>query len=206
VIVAATAAAVLVVGVVLVTARAQRESRTKRAAIGVDSIVMLGDSITEEGDWGALLPTWQIANRGHSGYTTAQLLDEAEDIASDRPRAVFILTGTNDIRDGHPPSWTVDRLGAIIDRLRRGAPDSQIVLQTILPRSDARDAVRESNLAIRELASERDVQVLDLYAAFDDGTGALRAAETTDGVHLAPAGYRRWAAQLEQALQALPSS
>ena len=86
-----------------------------------------------------------------------------------------------------------------------GHPESQIVLQTILPRTDARDAVRESNLAIRELAAERDVQVLDLHAAFDDGTGALRAAETTDGVHLAPAGYRRWAAQLEQALQALPS-
>ena len=119
---------------------------------------------------------------------------------------MFILTGTNDIRDGHPPSWTVERLGEILDRLRRGTPDSVVVLQTILPRSDARDAVRAANLAIRELASERGVQVLDLYAAFDDGTGALRAAETTDGVHLAPAGYRRWVAQLEQALQALPSS
>ena len=80
------------------------------------------------------------------------------------------------------------------------------MLQTILPRSDAREAVRESNRAIRELAAERDLQVLDLYAAFDDGTGALRPRETTDGIHLAAAGYQRWAAQLEQALQALPSS
>lgn len=205
-IVVATAAAVFVVGVLLVTARAQRETRTKRAAIGVDTIVMLGDSITEEGDWDALLPTWPIANRGHSGYTTAQLLDEAEDIASHPPRAVFILTGTNDIRDGHPPSWTVDRLGAILDRLHRGAPETQIVVQTILPRSDARDAVRETNRAIRELASERGVQVLDLYAAFDDGTGALRVAETTDGVHLAAAGYERWAALLDEELQQLTPS
>ena len=86
-IVVAAAAAVFVVGVLFVTARAQRDARTKRAAIGADTIVMLGDSITEEGDWGALLPTWQIANRGHSGFTTAQLLDEAEDIASHGPRA-----------------------------------------------------------------------------------------------------------------------
>jgi lysophospholipase L1-like esterase len=97
-------------------------------------------------------------------------------------------------------------LGAIIDRLRRSAPDSQIVLQTILPRSDARDAVRASNVAILELASERDLQVLDLYAAFDDGTGALRTRETTDGIHLAAAGYQRWAAELEHALQELPAS
>jgi lysophospholipase L1-like esterase len=203
VIVVAGVAAVLVVGIVFVTSR-QREGRTKRAAIGADTIVMLGDSITEEGDWNELLPAWPIANRGHSGYTTAQLLDEAEVIGSLRPRAVFILTGTNDIRDGHPPSWTVDRLAEIIDAVRRGAPDSQIILQTILPRSDARDAVRESNLAILELASERDLQVLDLYAAFDDGTGALRVNETRDGLHLAPAGYRRWAAELDEVLRTLP--
>ena len=149
-----------------------------------------------------------VADRqsGTLGVHHGAVVDEAEDIASHGPRAVFILTGTNDIRDGHPPSWTVDRLGEILDRLRQGAPDSVVVLQTILPRSDARDAVRAANLAIRELASERGVQVLDLYAAFDDGTGALRAAETTDGVHLAPAGYRRWAALLEPTLQALPSS
>ena len=205
-IVAAGAAAVLVAGAVIVTVRAQREGRTKRASIGADTIVMLGDSITEEGDWDALLPAWPIANRGHSGYTTAQLLDEAEDIASHQPRSVFILTGTNDIRDGHPPSWTVDRLGEIIDVLRRGAPESQIVLQTILPRSDAREAVRESNRSIRALASELDLQVLDLYPAFDDGSGALRARDTRDGLHLAPAGYQRWAVLLEQALQALPST
>jgi lysophospholipase L1-like esterase len=131
-------------------------------------------------------------------------LDEVEEIASRRPRSVFILTGTNDIRDGHPPSWTVDRLGELIDRLRRRSPDTVVVVQTILPRSDARQAVRDANSAIRQLASERELELLDLYAVFDDGTGALRARETTDGVHLAAAGYQRWAAELDAVLRALP--
>jgi lysophospholipase L1-like esterase len=200
------AGAVFVAGVLLVTARAQRDGRTRRAAIGADTIAMLGDSITEGADWDALLPAWPIANRGYSGHTTAQLLDEVEKIASHRPRSVFILTGTNDIRDAHPPSWTVDRLSELIDRLRRGAPDTVVVLQTILPRSDAPRAVSETNTAIRRLASERGLDLLDLYAAFDDGTGALRSHETTDGIHLAAAGYERWAAELDEALRTLAPS
>jgi lysophospholipase L1-like esterase len=197
------AGAVAVAGVLLVTARAQREGRARRAAIGADTIVMLGDSITEEADWAALLPTWPIANRGYSGHTTAQLLDEVGEIVSRRPRSVFVLTGTNDIRDGHPPSWTVDRLGELIDRFRRDAPDTVVVLQTILPRADARRAVSDTNAAIRRLAAERGLEILDLHSAFDDGTGALRLHETTDGIHLAPPGYERWAAELDDVLRTM---
>ncbi len=196
------AAAAFVVGV-LVTTRGHREGRTNRAAIGADTIVMLGDSLTEEGDWDELLPGWPIANRGYAGYTTAQLLDGAKEIAARRPRLIFILTGTNDIRDGRPASSTVEGLSAIIDVVRRDAPDTVIVLQTILPRADARSAVREANLAIRRLASERELELLDLYPAFDDGTGALRAPETTDGIHLAAAGYARWAAEIDAALRTM---
>jgi lysophospholipase L1-like esterase len=197
------AGAVVVAGALLVTVRAQREGRARRSAIGADTIVMLGDSITEEADWDALLPTWPIANRGYSGHTTAQLTDEVGDIATHQPRSVFILTGTNDIRDGHPPSWTIDRLGELVDRLRRDAPGTVVVLQTVLPRADARTAVRDLNAAIRRLASEQGLEILDLYSAFDDGTGALRAEETTDGIHLTAPGYERWAAVLDDALRAM---
>jgi N-acetylglucosamine-6-sulfatase len=197
------AGAVVVAGVLLVTVRVQRDGRARRPAIGADTIVMLGDSITEEADWGALLPTWPIANRGYSGHTTAQLADEVGDIATHQPRSVFILTGTNDIRDGHPPSWTVDRLGELVDRLRRDAPGTVVVLQTVLPRADARTAVRDLNAAIRRLASQRGLEILDLYSAFDDGTGALRAEETTDGIHLTAPGYERWAAELDGVLQTM---
>ena len=66
--------------------------------------------------------------------------------------------------------------------------------------------MREANLAIRRLASERGLELLDLHVAFDDGTGALRADETTDGVHLAAAGYERWAAELDEVLRRLSPS
>ena len=74
--------------------------------IARDSIVMLGDSITAEADWNRLLPDQPLVNEGHPGFTTEQLVMVAERVAAADPAAVIVLTGTNDIRDGHPPAWT----------------------------------------------------------------------------------------------------
>jgi lysophospholipase L1-like esterase len=53
------------------------------------------------------------------------------------------------------------------------------------------------------LAAQRNLRLLDLHRAFDDGAGGLRSTETSDGVHLTAAGYARWAELLEQELSAL---
>ncbi len=167
-----------------------------------DSIVMLGDSITAEADWGRLLPDHPLVNEGHSGFTTEQLVTVAERVAAADPLAVVVLTGTNDIRDGHPPSWTRAHLEQLIDRLERGSK-ATIVVQTILPRADARTAVRQTNAEIRDLAALRGLRLLDLYEPFDDGTGALRGRETYDGLHLTVDGYERWASELRPVLRDL---
>lgn len=161
---------------------------------------MLGDSITAEADWNELLPDRPLVNEGRPGFTTAQLVTVAERVAAAEPAAVIVLTGTNDIRDGHPATWTQAHLEQLIDRL--GA-SSTVIVQTVLPRADARAEVRRVNQAIRDLAARRGLRLLDLHDAFDDGTGALRESETYDGLHLTVDGYRRWANELEPLLQGL---
>lgn len=167
--------------------------------IGDDSIVLLGDSITAEGQWDRLLPDRPVVNEGHPGFTTAQLVPVAERVAAADPAVVIILTGTNDIRDGHPPTWTRERLEVLVDRLEDGS-QATIVVQTVLPRADRSAAVRQVNVEVRELAEQRGLGLLDLYETFDDGTGALRDHETYDGLHLTEDGYRRWANELEAVL------
>ncbi len=171
-----------------------------------DSIVLIGDSITAEGRWSTVLPAWPAVNRGRAGFTTRQLVSVAGEVASARPRIVVVLTGTNDIRDSRSAAWTAEHLAALLDQLESGSPSTQIVVQTILPRSDASDAVRRANEVIRGLVDERGLRLLDLHAVFDDGAGGLRAAETYDGVHLTPVGYERWAAALEPVLAELAQS
>ena len=196
VVVGAVIAAVL--GLILWAVR----SNADRNRIGHDSIVMLGDSITAEGEWGRLLPDQPLVNEGHPGFTTAQLVAVAERVAAADPAAVIILTGTNDIRDDHPPTWTREHLELLVDRLENGS-EATIVVQTVLPRADRSDAVRHVNAEVRDLAEQRDLRLLDLYETFDDGTGALRPHETYDGLHLTVDGYERWANELEPVLEDL---
>lgn len=194
---------IVVIAGAVVVFRWQRGDGTTRAAIRSTTVVMLGDSITEGGDWETLLPDHAVANRGYAGFTTAELVTVAEEVAEAGPGVVFVLTGTNDIRDGHPATWTVDQLSQVLDLFEHLAPETVVVVQTILPRDDAPQSVIEANEAIRALASQRGLPLLDLYPAFDDGAGGLRDAETVDGIHLAEAGYRLWAGHVVEELQAI---
>ena len=178
----------------------RNQGGTHRATIDEDSVVLLGDSITEEGDWERLLPGRPVVNQGHSAFTSEQLIPVAAEVVRGRPRMVVVLAGTNDIRDGHGPEWTVVHLGGLLDELAAGSPETTVVLQTLLPRADAPTEVVATNDALVELARDRGVTLIDLHPHFDDGTGALRPAETRDGLHLSEAGYRRWAALLESFL------
>ncbi len=187
------AAGVMIVGVVVIVQILRRPDGVDSTLIDGDSIVMLGDSITAEGDWSAMFPDIAIVNHGHSGFTTAQLVPVVRQIAAARPRVLFVLTGTNDIRDGESPSWTAAHLTEMLDIMATQAHNSLVVLQTVLPREDHVPEVRAVNVEIRELAAARGLDLLDLHSEFDDGHGALRPDETYDGIHLSEAGYERWA-------------
>ena len=186
-------AAIVVAVVLLIALLAARRTGTNRGPIDTESIVMLGDSITEQGEWNSLLPGLPIVNQGHSGFTTEELRPIADSVGDARPRAVFVLTGTNDIRDGRPPEWTAVQLGLMLDALDRRSPETITVVQTVLPRAGRPAAVEATNAAVRAVAADRGVQILDLHGAFDDGRGGLRSDETTDGVHLSASGYQQWA-------------
>lgn len=180
----------------------RNQGGTHRASIGPTTVVLFGDSLTEEGDWEALLPGRSVSNQGYSGFTSAQLIPVAEDVAADQPRLVLILAGTNDIRDGHPPSWTEANLAEILDRFQEASPATTVIVQTLLPRADAPTEVVATSERIVALADSRDVTVVDLHPAFDDGAGGLRPADTRDDLHLSEAGYQRWIGILEPVLDA----
>jgi N-acetylglucosamine-6-sulfatase len=160
------------------------------------SIVMFGDSLTQQGDWGELFPDREIVEAGFSGYTTEQLTRLAGDAVRSQPAAVFVLSGTNDVFQGRAPAWTADRMNELVTAVENESPGTRIVLQTLPPSAEMRAEVVATNDAIRRLGVERGLEVLDLYPEFDDGSGGLRVAETYDGVHLTELGYARWAALL----------
>lgn len=191
--VAAVVAAVIAVGAVSV---AWWIGRRSDRSIEADSIVLVGDSITAQGDWESLLSEFPVVAEGHPGFTSEQLVPVARQVAEHRPRAVVVLAGTNDRRDGRPADWTIRHLDAIVQSFVELSPGTDVVLATVLPRDDDPDMVVDVNRRIGELAETNGVELVDLHAALVSNGGRLRPTDTTDGVHLTPAGYRRLAAAL----------
>jgi lysophospholipase L1-like esterase len=63
-------------------------------------VLMLGDSLTAQGEWNAMLGAPLVANRGIDGDTSAGVLARLGDDADFRGDAVVIWIGTNDVLQG----------------------------------------------------------------------------------------------------------
>jgi len=81
-------------------------------------VLMLGDSLTAQGEWNAMLGKPLVANRGIDGDTSAGVLARIGDDADFRGDAVVIWIGTNDVLQEHAARPVVE---GIIEAARRKA-------------------------------------------------------------------------------------
>jgi lysophospholipase L1-like esterase len=164
-----------------------------------DDIVFLGDSITEGGPWEELFPDLRVRNRGIGGDTSDGVLARLEQITRATPAKVFLLIGTNDLQRGASEAEIVADITEILDRLKQETPDTEVYLQSVLPRAPSyRAAVEALNARLAEVALERGSAWVDLYPAFlDPETGGIRAELSNDELHLLGPGYALWREQIE---------
>jgi acyl-CoA thioesterase I len=191
--------------------------RTANAALLLDGderkrVVFIGDSITEF--WTALGRLggvdWHGVNRGIAGQNSAQMLlrflDEAVDLD---PRAIILSCGTNDMRSyaGSPAIIGAEAVNHIRRAITAMADITAsrgigLALATLPPvgaqPETYRDpaAIRLANAWIARFADERDMPIVDYYAALADDEGMLPADLSDDGVHPNMAGYDRMMAAL----------
>jgi lysophospholipase L1-like esterase len=163
-----------------------------------DDIVFLGDSITEGGPWEELFPDLRVRNRGIGGDTSEGVLRRLEQISRATPAKVFLLIGTNDLFRGDAEDEIVENITEILDRLKQETPDTEVYLQSVLPRAPSyRAAIEALNARLSEVALERGSAWVDLYPAFlDPETGGIRAELSNDELHLLGPGYALWKEQI----------
>jgi lysophospholipase L1-like esterase len=161
-------------------------------------IVFLGDSITAGAQWAEMFPDVLVKNRGISGDRTGDVLKRLAQITTGNPAQVFLLIGTNDLGLGTPYDETLSNYAAILDQLREHSPETQVLVQSVLPR-EARyhDDVVALNTAIAALARARGLTTIDLFPSFVSDDGAIQEALSYDGLHLSGKGYRLWQSLLE---------
>jgi acyl-CoA thioesterase-1 len=140
----------------------------------------MGDSITE----GWTLPT---SNLGIHGQTTAQMLERfPQQIPGHGYGTVFILGGTNDTLLHLDPQVTIENLGRMVDLAQ--AAHIEPVLSEIPPifrdHGAYSAAVYRLNAQIVQLAADRNVKLVNYYAALED-----HPKFESDGVHMKRRGY-----------------
>lgn len=178
---------------------AQREDFFSRYPAKPGDIVFLGDSITDGACWDELFPDVRVKNRGINGDTTHGVLNRMQPILVGKPKAIFLLIGTNDL------PWYAYRTDAgilatyeeILQRCRRESPDTRVFVQSIFPRRpNFSRRIKRLNAALEQLAAKYDYTFIDIFPHLADRHGGLRHEFTNDRLHLMGTGYYVWVEQL----------
>ncbi len=77
-------------------------------------VLILGDSLTAQGEWNAMLGEPLVANRGIDGDTSAGVLARVGDDADFRGDAVVIWIGTNDVLQGETAGSVVENINKTV--------------------------------------------------------------------------------------------
>lgn len=172
--------------------------------------ILAGDSLSL---WfpADLLPqkqTW--LKQAISGDTSNGLLRRLKLFDKTQPENIFVMIGINDLIRGVRDKTILNNQRLIIQYLWRVHPNSQIVVQSILPHSGegsnweekrrlsvSNKRIRKLNLETKAIAAEEGVKYLDIHPLFTDAQGNLRPELSTDGLHLNIHGYLVWRSALQ---------
>ncbi len=166
-------------------------------------VVFAGDSLTQGCEWGELYPG--VLNRGIGGDTSAGLLQRSGSLAELRPRALFLMIGSNDLLNlGLGPEQTLANIRAAVAKIRSQSPETRIYLESNMPTWNVRVNAhsRGVNQGLRAMADSKTIFYIDLYPAFLKGE-VLNPAYSADGGHLNGAGYMLWKRLLDPYVEPL---
>lgn len=181
-------------------------------AIGNKDIVMLGNSLTENGgDWAARLGNKNVRNRGIIGDEVMGVYDRLHQILPGHPSKLFLLIGVNDISHNLTADSIVSMIRMTVSRIQKESPDTKLYLQSLLPFNESfgrykkltgkTAMVPEINKQLEALAKEKGITYINLFPLFTEkDTDILRAELTNDGLHLKEEGYKIWAKAIRKQL------
>lgn len=155
--------------------------------------VFLGDSITYGGRWHELFPDSSVRQRGIDGDTSAGVLDRLAPIAAAKPGQVFLLIGTNDLFFGVPEERIVANITEIVDRIHAASPETDVFVQSVLPRAARyQDRIESLNASLKDAIAEKATWI-NLYPLFlDEARTSIDNDLSNDELHLLGPGYLIW--------------
>ena len=178
------------------------------------NVCFLGDSLTQ----GMQLYDTGLPNAHFCAYkgvgpnavvnnTTCRRADGEKEVpmealASQQPRALYILLGTNVLTADSDYTSFLTYYRLMLDMISQALPNTKIYVQSITPvRPEVskkspglyKERLCEINDALSAIALEKGCTFLNLWEALADENGDLiEEYAQPDGYHLLPAGYDAW--------------
>ncbi len=166
-------------------------------------IAFFGNSITRGSDFQTFFPDKKIINLGYSGDNILGMIRRVPMLQAAKPKKIFIMAGTNDIFHLSIDEYAI-RYENLLNAIQDSIPTAKIYLQSILPMnqdmkagSPSDEKIRQANKKVTEIANKRHLQFINIYSLYVKD-GKLPEEITTDGIHLHPENYDRWAKAIEK--------
>ncbi len=180
-----------------------RNSIFASSPASINSIIFLGDSITEFGEWSELFPNHTVLNRGIAGDGIKGVQNRIQEVKRHQPQKVFLMIGVNDLCF-HSSLEVVPMYKELLQMLSSDLRDTQIIVQSILPVNISIYKTGTNNNQIDEVNSHisaycADIQIpfINLSEAFKTPYNNLKKAFTSDGIHINGIAYIEWANALK---------
>ncbi len=177
-----------------------------------NAIVFVGTSLTENFELNEIFRQCNYKNRGITADVTEGILNRLDPIIEDQPKKIFLEAGINDLGKGVGETQMLTNYTAIIDRLQKECPKTQLLIQSIFPvankgqypaynNSATNATIVRANKALQALATAKGIIYIDLYPNFTANGEIKPEYVIEDGIHFNGAAYNLWAQLLAPYLQ-----
>ena len=161
-------------------------------------VVFWGASLTSDGRWQDCFDSVKVCNLGKSGDRLSTMLWRIPQIIAVHPKKIFLAMEQNDMHD-----LSVDEIekayNILLDSIVKSNPQATIYLEGLTPLNECQfkrvcdnKKIKKVNELIRNVATERGFQFIDIYNIYEHD-GQMPMTISTDGQHLKPEAYERWA-------------
>lgn len=152
------------------------------------SVVFLGDSLTEMGDFESVIP--DSKNAGIGGDPIWCVPDVMQYVMKYKPQKLFLMIGINSLRMSSLEESKA-QYKELVSLVAQCFPDTEVILESVLPHAQRYESIKLFNEYVKQTAEEKGFKYLDLYSlyAVDD---RLPQELTEDGLHLKKEAYSVW--------------
>jgi len=180
----------------------QKSSHFEMLPATQNSLLFIGDSLTDGAEWTTLFSDANTLNFGISGETSAGLINRLPEIVRHRPAKVFLMIGINDLARNTSVDSLFSNIKLIVAYIKHNSSSTKVFVQSLLPvnnnfktfsgHTNKGDSILKLNTKLVREAEKSAFVFVDLHSFFSDHTGKLKEEFTNDGLHLKGKGYALW--------------